>query len=319
MRRRDLRPTEARWLAKAAVQGVLSYVPRGRELNHYLQRHVSKRLPRSQRDFDWHAQMGVEHLQALDLVRPGVDRSALHCYEFGAGWDLIAPICLWAMGVERQTVVDINPNVGLDLVNDTVRRFAADGDRLERVLGVPLRRPDASPIATVRDLATRFGITYLAPQDARAMPLEDASVDFVTNTFTLEHIPPVDITAILGETRRIMAPEAVISSRIDMQDHYHYVQPSISVYNYLRFPGWQWRWLNPPLHSQNRLRHSQYVELFEGAGLDIAWDDPATPTIADLVELRGIPLAPEFERFSVIDLGTKHTHLLARPRSHPHR
>jgi hypothetical protein len=241
MRRTDLRPTEARWLAKAAVQGVLSYAPRGREVNHYLQRHVSKRLPRSDRDFDWHAQMGVEHLQALDRVRPGLDRSALHCYEFGAGSDLIAPICLWAMGVERQTVVDINPNVGLDLVNDTLRRFATEGDRLERVLGVGLRRPGASAIATVQDLVTRFGINYLAPQDSRAMPLEDASVDFVTSTFTLEHIPPVDID----------------------------------------------------------------------------WDDPATPTTADLVELRGIPLAPEFERFSVIDLGTKHTHLLARPRSEP--
>jgi hypothetical protein len=113
---------------------------------------------------------------------------------------------------------------------------------------------------------TRFGITYLAPRDSRAMPLEDASVDFVTNTFTLEHIPPVDIAAILGGTRRIMAPEAVISSRIDTQDHYHYVQSSISVYNYLRFPGWQWRWLNPPLHSRNRLRRSEYIELFEGAG-----------------------------------------------------
>jgi Methyltransferase domain len=313
VRAHDLRPTEARWLAKAAIQGVLSYVPRGRELNHYLQRHVSKRLPRSERDFDWHAQMGVEHLQALDRVRPGVDRSALRCYEFGGGWDLIAALSLWAMGVEHQTVIDINPNVALDLVNDTVRRFATDGDRLERVLGVRLRRPDESPIGTVEELVTRFGISYLAPQDARAMPLEDSSVDFVTNTFTLEHIPPADIAAILGETRRIMAPGALISSRIDMQDHYHYVQPSISVYNYLRFPGWQWRWLNPPLHSQNRLRHSQYVQLFEQSGFEIAWNDPATPTTEDLAELRRIPIAPQFDRFTVTDLGTKYTHMVAQP------
>lgn len=313
MRAHDLRPTEARWLAKAAVQGVLSYVPRGRELNHYLQRHVSKRLPRSERDFDWHAQMGVEHLQALDRVRPGVDRSALRCYEFGGGWDLIAALCLWAMGVEHQTVIDINPNVALDLVDDTIRRFATDGDRLERVLGVRLRRPDEAPIGTVEELVTRFGISYLAPQDARGTGLADSSVDFVTNTFTLEHIPPGYIAAILGETRRIMAPGALISSRIDMQDHYHYVQPSISVYNYLRFPDWQWRWLNPPLHSQNRLRHSQYVQLFEQAGFEIAWNDPATPTTEDLAELHGIPIAPEFDRFTVTDLGTKYTHLVARP------
>lgn len=286
-------------------------------MNHYLQKHVSKRLPRSEPDFDWHALTGVGHLQALDRVRPGVDRSGLHCYEFGAGWDLIGPISMWALGIDRQTVVDMNPNVALDLVNDTIHRFATDADRLDGVLGSRLRRPDESPIAGVDDLAARFGITYLAPQDARAMPLADASVDFVVNTFTLEHISPADIAAILRETRRVMAPEAIISSKIDMQDHYHYVQSTLSVYNYLRYPEWRWRWLNPPLHSQNRLRHSQYVELFEQAGFEIVSDDPARATSEDLAELRGIAIAPEFARFSVTDLGTKHTHLVARPRREP--
>ncbi len=299
---------------------MLSYAPRGRELNHYVQKHVSRRLPRSEQDFDRHALTGgVRHLEALDRVRPGIDRSALHCYEFGAGWDLIGAICMWALGVDRQTVVDINPNLGLDLVNDTIHRFATDADRLERLLGARLRRPDDSPMADVTELATRFGITYLAPQDARAMPLADASVDFITNTFTLEHIPPDDIDAILREARRLMAPGAIISSQIDMQDHYHYVQSTVSVYNYLRYTRWRWRWLNSPLHWQNRLRHSQYVQLFERAGFELVSDDPATPTSQDLAELREIEIAPAFARFSIIDLGTKHTHVVARPRpDRPH-
>ena len=136
-----------------------------------MQKHVSRRLPRSEQDFDRHALTGgVRHLEALDRVRPGIDRSALHCYEFGAGWDLIGAICMWPLAVDRQTVVDINPNLGLDLVNDTIHRFATDADQLERLLGARLRRPDDSPMADLTELATRFGITYLAPQDARAMP-----------------------------------------------------------------------------------------------------------------------------------------------------
>ncbi len=305
-----------RWLAKAAVQGVLSFAPRGRELNHFLQKNVSRRLPRSDRDFDFHAQTAAEHLKALERVCPEIDRSTLHCYEFGGGWDLIGPISMWAMGIDRQTVVDINPNLELELVNDTIRRFANDRPRLERVLGSPVRPVDGSPIAGVADLAGRFGVTYLAPQDAREMPLADATVDFVSNTFTLEHIGPDDIVAILRETRRIMAPHAIISSLIDMKDHYHSVDAGVSPYNFLRYPGWRWRFLNLSLQWQSRLRHSQYLQLFQRSGFEVLFDDPRRPTRADLLELRRMPWAPEFAGFSEIDLGTKQTHLVARPHRH---
>lgn len=304
-----------RWLAKAAVQGGLSLVPGGRRANYFLQRNVSRRLPRSDTDFDFHAATASRHLGALHRACPDLDRASLRCYEFGAGWDLIGPIGMWALGVERQTVVDIDPNVKLELVNDTIERFAKHLPRLEQTLGDRLRAPDASPVDGLGDLATRFGITYLAPQDARALPLAAGTVDFVSSTFTLEHIPPAEIVAILRETRRIMAPEAIISSLIDMQDHYNYIDSSVSVYNYLRYPGWRWRFLNPSLQPQNRLRHSQYVELFDRAGFEIVFDEPQRPSDEDLRMLRGMSVAPEFADFDDVDLGTRSTHLVARPRA----
>lgn len=304
-----------RWLTKAAVQGGLSLVPGGRRANYFLQRNVSRRLPRSDADFDFHAATASRHLAVLERVRPGVDRASLRCYEFGAGWDLIGPVAMWTLGIDQQTVIDLNRNLKLELLNDTIERFANHLPRLGHALGASLRAPDASPVAGVGDLATRFGITYLAPQDARALPLADRTVDFVSSTFTLEHIPASEVAAILRETRRVMAPNAIISSLIDMQDHYNYVDSSVSVYNYLRYPGWQWRLLNPSLHWQSRLRHSQYVELFDAAGFEIFLDQPDAPTDEDLRELRQMELAPEFGRFEVTDLGTKATHLVARPRA----
>jgi SAM-dependent methyltransferase len=304
-----------RWLAKAAVQGGLSLVPGGQRANYFLQRNVSKRLPRSDADFDFHAATAARHLAALDRVRPNVERASLRCYEFGAGWDLIGPIAMWALGVDRQTVVDINPNVKLELVNDTVRRFADQQPRLERALDGSLRPTVPTPVTGINQLAGRFGINYLAPQDARAMPLPDGSIDFVLNTFTLEHIKAEDIAAILRETRRIMAPDGVISSLIDMQDHYNYIDSTVSVYNYLRYPAWRWRFLNPGLQWQNRLRHPVYLELFERAGFEVLLDEAQTPSESDLRELARIPLAPEFTGFSQADLGIRSTHLVARPRA----
>jgi SAM-dependent methyltransferase len=304
-----------RWLAKAAIQGGLSLVPGGRQANYFLQRNVSRRLPRSDADFDFHADTAARHLAALDRATPGTDRARLHCYEFGAGWDLIGPIAMRALGIEHQTVVDISPHVRLELVNDTIRRFAEDRSRLERALGAPLRAVDALTITSPGDLATRFGIAYLAPQDARSLPLADHTVDFVSSTFTLEHIPYDDIATILRETRRVMAPGAIISSLIDMQDHYNYVDSGVSVYNYLRYPAWRWRFLNPSLQWQNRLRHSQYLGLFEAAGFEVVSDDPVRPTDEDLRELRRMSRAPEFQGFDDADLGIRSTHLVARPRA----
>lgn len=170
-----------------------------------------------------------------------------------------------------------------------------------------------APIASTADLATRFGINYLAPADARSVPLPDGCIDFVTSTFTLEHIPGPEIDAILRETRRLLAGGGVISSLIDMQDHYQYTDAKVSVYNFLRYPPWVWRLLNPSLAWQSRLRHSQYLELFTGAGYDVLSDQSELPTDDDLRELRRMHVAREFARFAPVDLGTKSTHLVARP------
>jgi ubiquinone/menaquinone biosynthesis C-methylase UbiE len=302
-----------RWVVKAAVQGAISLAPGGHRLNYYLQKNVSRRLPQVGEKFDLHAEMPARHLAALERVRPGLDRSTLKCYEFGAGWDLIGPISMWALGVDQQIILDIRFNIKLELVNATILKFATDSAHLEQVLAAPLRAVDAAPVTRIDELATRFGITYLAPADARSVPLPDACIDFVSSSVTLEHIRAQEITSILLETRRLLRPGGVVSSVIDMKDHYQYIDPNLSCYNFLRFPSWQWRFLNPSLQWQNRLRHPQYLELFADAGYEILADKIEPASDGDLRELASMRIAREFARFSPADLGTKSTHLVAAP------
>ncbi|MGH2889465.1 MAG: class I SAM-dependent methyltransferase [Solirubrobacteraceae bacterium] len=302
-----------RWLAKAAAQGAIGVLPRGESINYQLQRKVSKRLPRPADEFDVQVRAVARHIEAVEAWRPGVRRAELRCYEFGAGWDLIGPLSMWALGFDRQTIIDIKPHVKLDLVNGTIREFAANPERMERLLAAPLRALQGEPVRTIGHLESRFGIVYRAPLDAASVPLPDESFDLVTSTFTLEHIPGPTILSILRETRRIMAPEAVFSSLIDMQDHYSYIDPNVSPYNFLRYRPWLWRLLNPSLQWQSRLRHSQYLALFADAGFEIVSDQPQMPSDADLRQLDRLALAPEFHRFSTEDLGTRSTHLVVSP------
>jgi hypothetical protein len=179
------------WKQKAMVQRVLSALPAGHRVNYLFQHHVTHGLPMPDDDLRAAAALGVHHVQRLADVS-GRDESAGRFFEFGAGWDLHMPLILWCLGVERQLVVDIRPLVRPELVADAARRLSGPV-RLPEFVRVP-PPPDRDGLES---FLAALGIEYRAPCDARATGLPVGSVDFVTSTNTLEHIPADDILTIL--------------------------------------------------------------------------------------------------------------------------
>lgn len=291
-----------RWLAKAGLQWALSATPRPDRANLFFQEHVTRTLPRSHAGFVQHVEEAAAHVSAYRSHYP---LGPIRAYEFGAGWDLIGPLTLFAMGVESQTLVDIRANVRLDLVRDAARRIAEHRAELEERLGVELRPPDVARISSLGDLESATGIQYLAPRDARDTRLEPGSFDLISSTFTLEHIPKEDIGDILVESARLLGPNGLIRCSIDMKDHYSYFDSSLSYYSFLRYTTRQWKFLNPPLHFQNRLRCADYLDLFEGAGLTIIDRDVDLPTADERRDLAKVRLAPPFADRSQEQVGIK--------------
>lgn len=278
-----------RWQCKAAVQKTLSLVPGGERANHLLQRHVTKKLPADDRQFLLHFDEAARHVRAC-ARQPQLIRA----YEFGAGWDLIGPLSLWALGVSQQVLVDIAAHVRPALVDHSIAQLARHHAALEERAGRPLQRVDPRPLRSLAELRERFGIDYRAPCDARGTGLGAASFDLISSTFTLEHIPREDVLAILRECARLVADEGVVSCSIDMQDHYAFDDPRISVYNFLRYSDRRWRFINSSLHHQNRLRARDYRELFAAAGLSILDEVLCGPDPQERARLRMLPLAPRF-------------------------
>src|SRR5205823_13839725 len=93
----------------------------------------------------------------------------------------------------------------------------------------------------ITELEEIYGIDYRAPCDAKKTGLPSLSVDYITSTSTLEHIPPEAIRLILRECYRVLRDRGVISLLIDYNDHYTYSDHKISVYNFLRYSDWVWR------------------------------------------------------------------------------
>lgn len=282
-----------RWQVKAAVQKGLSVLPRGEELNYVLQRKVTRKLPAGDDQFFLHAGEAVRHLQAWERHAGGAV-SDVRAYEFGAGWDLIGQLTLWALGIRTQVVVDIDAHMRWELVSHSVEQLHRHHARVEAIAGRELRRPDPAPVGSQAELRERFGIDYRAPLDARATGFPAGSFDLITSTFTLEHIPGEDIAQIMRECARLLAPGGIVSCSVDMQDHYSFDDPRISAYNFLRYGERRWRLVNSSLHHQNRLRARDHLQLVEQAGLRVIDTRLSEPDEALRARLAALPLAEPF-------------------------
>ncbi|HJR25986.1 MAG TPA: class I SAM-dependent methyltransferase [Acidimicrobiales bacterium] len=294
------------WRVKATLQRAFSAVPGGHRLNYLLQRHVTHGVPVSDDALRAAVEIARDHLQRIGphSARPAADG---HFFEFGAGWDLRIPQILWCLGVEQQTVVDIRPLVRPALVHDIARRLAATATGL----GLPRVPSVEDPFDLERHLAA-LGIEYRAPCDARATGLPAGSVDRITSTNTLEHIPPAEITAIYRECRRILAPDGLVSFQIDYRDHYAGFDPSVSIYNFLRFEDATWRRYSPALHFQSRLRHREHVALVEEAGFEVLDEVTIVGDADALRALEALPLAARFRPLSKEELAVCESRLVLR-------
>lgn len=301
------------WLLKAAAQKALSAVPAAERANYVFQRRVTRSLPVGAAGVKRKFARALGHFAAFRAHGPRVPSEHAVFYEFGAGWDLLVQLSYASLGVGRQIVVDIRPNVRLELVNDSLATLAEIREELAREAGQELRDLGPANVTTLQELENRFGIVYRAPADARATGLPDGCVDFVSSTNTLEHVPREDIVHLLAECVRLLRPDGVMSFRIDLQDHSSYGDRSVSPYNFLRFSARRWRLVTSKLNYQNRLRYPDYVDLFREAGLEIVAETLARPSDEELRALARLELAPEFRSYSLDDVAVRSLEVVVRP------
>jgi SAM-dependent methyltransferase len=277
------------WRGKALAFRVLDAAPRGDRLYYLLQKRVTKTVPRPLSPTQATARRFMDHLAAARRQAPG-DLSQRTLFEFGAGWDLYGNLVAWCGGVGTQLVYDLRRWVRPDQVNTVIRHLMADPPAgAARIPRATLPEDDGFEAA----LREHYGIDYRAPADAGATGLPDASVDLVFTTSVLEHVPEAPLRRLMRECRRLARPGAVISHVIDYSDHYAHADPAIGPYNFLRFDEAAWQAFNPGIHFQNRLRHADYLRLFDETGFRLLEERAEQPDDA-LAALAGLKLAARF-------------------------
>lgn len=298
------------WRYKAGVSTVFSHAPFGHRMYVLFQRRVTRTLPVSDTAFVENVEFGREHLALLQKheARP---ISALQFFEFGVGQDLKFPLTFHSLGVERQILVDLRRLLRPSLVNSAVERLRRFGPTLG-LPRVPSGPVEGSTRADWDRWASAHGLDYRAPADARSTGLPDRSVDVVTSISVLEHVPPDDILAILRECRRILKDDGWAVMNVDYTDHYASFDRTITHYNFLRFSEREWRRWNPSMIYQNRLRHSEYLDIVRRAGFEIVDEVVRRGSKEDVDLLRTFPLHEKYRGFSPEDLAVKGWHCLLR-------
>lgn len=279
------------WKTKSAAFRILSSVPFGGAMHHFLQRHVTHEWPRTEAVLDELIVAAHDILSAAAIEgRLGEARFL----EIGAGRDVAVALALRMMGVGSVTTLDIERLARIDLINHSAGCIA-------KQLGVPV------PSFTSFDDLAAFGVDYRAPM--RITDIEGEYFDCFYSVDTLEHIPPASLTEVLAAARTRLKPEGITVHIIDYSDHYARGGGASRI-NFLRYSDSDWETHNSRFLYMNRLRHSQYLEMFAQAGFQSIDADPFR---LDIAEVPVDELDAKFRAMPVEDLATLRARIAARP------
>jgi SAM-dependent methyltransferase len=275
-------------------------MPFGRLAYRLAQEHVTKSLPRPTSQFARYLAQLRAHIDALQRHNHEIDGASY--VEFGAGWDLFYPIGFACAGIKTQHVYDVTELATLRYINHVICQF--------RELDPPFLTRSYEPIAAMSELS-HLGINYHAPGDAKHTGLDRSSIDIVSTTSTLEHIPAGELVAIMTEMKRICRPGALLSMLIDYEDHYSQRDGDVSPYHFLRFEDSEWQRYNPAIHFQNRLRHCDYIRLFRDTGFALVEVEENRPAQWEQL-LATTSIAKRFEHYTLADLSITGARVLLR-------
>lgn len=284
---------------KCFLQNIFSLFPNSETLNYFFIKYVTKSLPPNNEYFLNKVDVAFQHYQNF-LNYNQLQSNGKKYYEFGAGWNLLIPLTISLLDFEV-LCVDIRKLAKKELIRDSLNKFMHNEDRLPFEL-IKLNNIDINRSDILMHLNDKLKFCYYAPADARALPIADNSIDLVSSTATLEHIPEDDILSILRECYRILQIGGVVSLKIDYQDHWSYFDRNISVYNFLKYSSIEWNKFNPSIHYQNRLRHSDYMNLISQTGFKVVCETVVTPNDNDRKAITSIKLADEFSHYQLDDL-----------------
>ena len=301
-----------KWILKAVVQKTISYLPFKHQLNLLFQTYVTKGVQLS----DAYFEDKLIHFEQHNQFRSKYlgNQSKWSVLEIGTGWYPVVPICCFLAGAEKITSVDLSRLTNKEKLKTTLDGFlkSKEQGQLEEFLTVePDRWRTLEGLhrqideLTFDDCCQKLSFNYLVT-DARNLPMEEDSVEFILSNNTFEHIYEDILKDILTEFKRVLATGGLMSHFIDMSDHFAHLDKSISIYNFLKFSPEQWNRIDNSIQPQNRLRISHFRKMYEDLDIPIN-EEVNRPGDVELV--KSLPIHSYLKDVPAAEIAISHSYL----------
>ena len=210
-----------KWILKAVIQKTISFLPYKHRLNHLFQQYITRGVQLSDAYFEDKLIHFRQHSAFQKKYLAGVKN--WKALEIGTGWYPVIPICCFLSGAEQVTSVDISRLTNKEKLKTTLEAFLqgqknnqlkdyfqADATRWRTLLDIYAKYEELS----FEKICQQLHFNYLVT-DARKLPMEDNSVDFILSNNTFEHIYESILKDILREFKRVLKPSGLQSHFID--------------------------------------------------------------------------------------------------------
>jgi SAM-dependent methyltransferase len=227
-------------------------------------------------------------------------------FEYGTGWVPSLPIGLWLGGARKTISMDTNTYMQNKYVKEAAQIIVQNDKKIKEIYGDLLDEKRFESLVNyvkggikVKELLELCRVEYIAPADAARTGLADQSVDFHVSHFAFEHIPPETLKAILLEGARIIKPNGLFINSVDYQDHFAVYTKTINRLNFLQYSDAEWQKYNNNKYTYvNRMRHEDFIKLFEYLGHDIVYmETGADESIKKLLD-NGVELDEKYKSMS---------------------
>jgi hypothetical protein len=265
-----------KWVLKAIVQKVISFLPFSQKINFLFQKYVTKGVVLTDEYFFDKLGLAYDHLY-LYQKHSGKEIPE-SCLELGSGWYPILPLCFFLNGANNIQTIDIALLTSKKRLQTTICRMIRcyeDGVLESYITIIPERIEVLKSLVEIdsgmslQEILQKLNINYIIG-DARKLTILDDNIDLIYSNNTLEHIYPDVLKSILTEFKRVIKKEkGVMSHFVDMSDHFAHFDHSITIYNFLKFSDRQWKWIDNTVQPMNRLRIYDYREIYKELNLPV--------------------------------------------------
>lgn len=258
-----------KYLVKHAAQKVIGAAPGLYRLQERFKQLTGRwQQPASPQWIEQHARDTVDHLVQAQIAPPN------YVVEQGTGWHGLDAVIFYLSGSERIDTYDVRPWLREQLVRGVCRCVELIAPIVASWPGVDVtlldervRRAREAARLPLRELLESMNIRYCVTSTMQRGDVPSGSADLFYSNSVLQRFEAGELTDLLAESRRFLAPHGSSFHRIDCKDFHSITDPRIPELYYLSFSDATWRLLTSKyLNGQNRLRLPHFLQMFDAAG-----------------------------------------------------